>query len=468
MRAKSIFVCQDCGHQTPRWHGRCPGCGEWNVMIEEWPAEALPAGLRSSGRQRSRHRSWLAGDASGPRLIREIGSEEAARLATGFGELDRVLGGGLVKGSLVLIGGDPGIGKSTLLLQVAGHIAAAAPVLYVTGEESAQQIAMRGSRLGVNGDRLYVLPETDLKVIEEQVRADTPALTVIDSIQTVFHPELASAPGSVAQVRECATHLLRLAKTTGTVIALVGHVTKGGDIAGPRTLEHVTDTVLYFEGQHHGAHRLVRSVKNRFGATHELGLFQMKDSGLAEVPNPSAVFLAERPEGAAGSVVVAGVEGTRPLLVEVQALVSPSPFPHPRRTASGVPTSRIDLVLAVLERRVGLGIMGHDVYLKVSGGLRLDEPAADLGIALALASSLTDRPADPSWVVFGEVGLAGELRSVTRAEDRIREAARMGFAACVLPQATLRGITIGGSKMELVGAATLRDAVDKVLQTAMR
>lgn len=407
-------------------------------MVEEVEQPAAQAGAGGTGV--SRHR-WLGAQSPGPvSLAQARAAEGGARWPTGFHELDRVLGGGLVPGSLVLVGGDPGIGKSTLLVQVAAQLAAAGrPLLYVSGEESAGQVALRAQRVagpGAEDSGLLLLTETDLVRIEEHImERAVGGLAVIDSIQTLFHPEVSSAPGSVGQVRACAAQLLRLAKTSGTTIVLVGHVTKDGEIAGPRTLEHATDVVLYMEGDPHHPYRIVRSVKNRYGSTRELGIFEMTDGGLAEVPDPSGAFLAGRPQAASGSIVVAGLEGSRPLLVEVQSLVAPSPYPHPRRTAAGLPVSRVDLLLAVLERRAGLNISGHDVFVKVSGGLTLSEPAADLGIALALASAFTQRPAQPQTAVFGEVGLAGEIRAVHRTSDRLREAVRLGFTHCVVPQA---------------------------------
>lgn len=413
-------------------------------------------------------RGWSAGEptgASAPITVAQVDQGEEVRLSTGSAELDRVLGGGIVPGSLILLGGDPGIGKSTLLLQVAAHVAVqAGPFLYVSGEESAAQVGLRARRLGISAERLYVLAETDIRVIERCVDEVRPVAAVIDSIQTVFDPELASAPGSVSQVRECAAQFLRLAKTRNVAVFLVGHVTKGGDLAGPRTLEHATDAVLYFEGDRHHVYRVIRAVKNRFGSTNEIGLFEMGAAGLREVSNPSEVLLAERPHDAAGSVVVAGMEGSRPLLVEVQALLVPSPFGHPRRTVSGLDPNRVAFILAVLERRAGLGLGSHDAYLNVSGGLRLSEPAADLGIALAVASSFRDRPTGGNVAVFGEVGLSGEVRAVARVEPRLLEAARMGFQGCVLPAGNLRTLAGGApAGLQLIGVGTISEALEVVL-----
>ena len=414
----------------------------------------------------SRHRPW--GDVSvesQPQPVSAALPAAEQRLSTGFAELDRVLGGGIVPGSLLLIGGDPGIGKSTLLLQVLEHVSrSAGRCLYVTGEESVRQVQMRARRLGTLNSNLYIAAETDIERIESFVGELSPVALVVDSIQTVFHGELASPPGSISQVRECAAHLLRLAKTRGVAVLTIGHVTKSGDLAGPRALEHATDAVLYFEGERHYAYRLIRAVKNRFGATSELGLFEMTATGLREVPNPSAVFLAERPAGSSGSVVVASIEGSRPLLVEIQALLATSPFGQPRRTVIGLDPGRVALILAVLERRLGMRVGGQDVYLKVSGGVRVDEPAADLGIAAAIASSFRDRPAAPRVAVIGEVGLAGEVRAVSRVEERLREAARLGFEACVLPAGNRRGLSEAAELgIELIAVDRVGAALEVVL-----
>ncbi|HEX6989186.1 MAG TPA: DNA repair protein RadA [Bacillota bacterium] len=451
-RPRVLYVCQECGYRSPRWVGRCPGCGHWNTMAEErQPIE--PARRRSFGETGQ----------SGPVPLHAAGEPEQQRLSTGSPELDRVLGGGIVPGSLVLIGGDPGIGKSTLLLQVAAHVAAQGNFLYMSGEESAAQVAMRARRLGVDAPRLCLLPETDIRMMERVFDEVRPVAAVIDSIQTVYDPELSSAPGSVTQVRECAARFLKLAKTRGTAIFLVGHVTKGGDLAGPRTLEHAVDAVLYFEGDRHHVYRILRAVKNRFGATNEVGIFEMGPDGLREVPSPSEVLLAERPGQASGSVIVAGIEGTRPLLVEIQALLVASPFGHPRRTVSGLDANRVAFILAVLEKRGGLRVGSHDAYLKVSGGLRLSEPAADLGIAVAVASSFRDRPAAAGTVVFGEVGLSGEVRAVARVEPRLQEAARMGFQRCLLPAGNLRAAVRPPEGLEVIGVTTVAEAIEVML-----
>ena len=455
-KAKSVFACQTCGHHTTKWLGRCPECGAWNTFAEELQVPSRPA--RQQG----------AGTAQLPLPLTEIARSGEERLLTGIGELDRVLGGGLVRGSLVLIGGDPGIGKSTLLLQAAaglsyGHTAEQHPVLYVSGEESASQLRMRGDRLGVNSQHVYIFTETSMELIREQVTRLQPRVLVIDSIQTVFTADLSSAPGSVSQVRESTAHLMTLAKTLDVPIMIIGHVTKEGAIAGPRVLEHMVDTVLYFEGERHHAYRILRAVKNRFGPTNEIGMFEMRQTGFAEVENPSELLLAERPQQASGSVVVASMEGTRPLLVELQALSSPSGLGMPRRVANGVDHQRVALLLAVLEKRFGLPLQAHDVYVNVVGGLSLEEPAIDLGVVVAVVSSLRDVVLDPHLVVLGEVGLTGEVRAVGQVEARLREAAKLGFRRCLLPQANCQPDT-GTIAIELCGVRTVAEALQEILQ----
>ncbi|HWI65425.1 MAG TPA: DNA repair protein RadA [Symbiobacteriaceae bacterium] len=453
-KAKTVFICQECGQESPRWLGKCPGCGNWNTMVEEQvaPQPALRAGISpglSTGER--------------PVAIDQVEAEDAPRFPTGSGELDRVLGGGIVPGSFVLVGGDPGIGKSTILLQLAMRIAAThGTVLYVSGEESARQVRLRADRLGALHSRLLVVSETNLDVIEQHAMQLKPVVLVVDSIQTVFKPDLPSAPGSVTQVREAAAQLLRLAKSKSMSVFIVGHVTKEGSLAGPRVLEHIVDTVLYFEGERHASFRVLRAVKNRFGSTNEIGLFEMRDAGLVEVPNASELFLSERPLDVAGSVVVPSMEGTRPLLVEVQALVSASTFVSPRRTADGIDQNRVQLLIAVLEKRVGLLLGNHDAYVKVAGGVRIAEPAVDLGLAVALASSFRDQSPDPHTVVIGEVGLAGEVRAVSRVEQRIREAEKMGFRRCVLPHANLKGLSIK-TTLDLVGVETVMEGLEAAL-----
>ena len=455
-KAKSVFACQTCGHHTTKWLGRCPECGGWNTLAEELQAPPRPA--RQPG----------VTSAQLPLPLTEIARSSEERLLTGIGEFDRVLGGGLVRGSLVLIGGDPGIGKSTLLLQATaglsrGRTAEQHPVLYVSGEESASQLRMRSDRLGVNSQHVYILTETSMELIREQVTRLQPRVLVIDSIQTVFTADLSAAPGSVSQVRESTAHLMTLAKTRDVPILIIGHVTKEGTIAGPRVLEHMVDTVLYFEGERHHAYRVLRAVKNRFGPTNEIGMFEMRQTGFMEVENPSELLLAERPHQASGSVVVASIEGTRPLLVELQALSSPSGLGMPRRVANGVDHQRVALLLAVLEKRFGLPLQAHDVYVNVVGGLYIEEPAIDLGVVVAVVSSLRDVVLDPYLVVLGEVGLTGEVRAVGQVEARLREAAKLGFRRCLLPQANCQPAS-GITNLELCGVRTVAEALQVILQ----
>ncbi len=427
-KSKTVFFCQNCGHQSAKWLGKCPSCGEWNQFVEEEvraAAQAIPAEFQFN---------------STPTPIDAITSEDMSRQETGLKEMDRVLGGGIVSGSAILVGGDPGIGKSTLLLQLLQSIAAkGSTALYISGEESATQIKMRGKRIGAQSKGILVLVEIALEKILDSIASIKPAAVVIDSIQTIYSAGLSSAPGSVGQVRECSERLIILSKKTGIPLFLIGHVTKDGSIAGPKVLEHMVDTVLYFEGDSGHAYRVIRSIKNRFGPANEIGVFEMKDSGLAEVANPSEFFLSERPEGAAGSVVVASMEGTRPILIEVQALASPSNLGMPRRTVIGTDNNRVSLLVAVLEKICGLHLGNHDVFINVAGGVKVNEPAVDLGIVAAIASSFMDRPIDPQTVVFGEVGLTGEIRGIGRMEDRIKEAARMGFNRCILPKTSRDG-----------------------------
>jgi DNA repair protein RadA/Sms len=449
-RERTLFSCQSCGYQTPKWLGRCPDCGQWESLVEE---RIVPAKTNRKGTTSSTPR---------PTPLAEIAAEGAERRTTAIGELDRVLGGGMVAGSAILIGGDPGIGKSTLLLQATASLAASgAKVLYVSGEESAQQIRMRGERLGVGDSQASILCETSLERILEVAGELAADVIAVDSIQTVTSGELASAAGSIGQVRESAARLVSFSKQNGAACFLVGHVTKEGALAGPRVLEHMVDTVLYFEGDRGHTFRVLRAVKNRFGSTNEIGVFEMKESGLAPVVNPSELFLSERPVGVAGSVVVAAIEGTRPILVELQALVTPSAFGTPRRTTLGIDSNRLALLVAVLEKKVGLHLTGQDIFLNVAGGFSIDEPAADLGAVAAVASSFLDRPIEPGTLLIGEVGLAGEVRAIHQAEARVREARKMGFRRCLLPAASER--RLGASDgCELVGVESL-DGVWKVL-----
>lgn len=446
MRNKIAFSCQCCGHQTAKWMGRCPGCGEWNSLVEE----------KATGVKESRGIS-----SSAPVAVTEVSASEEDRYSTGIKELDRVLGGGLVPGSLVLVGGDPGIGKSTLLLQAAAAIAkVVGRILYISGEESTRQIKIRAARVGAVHHNLLLLSETDMSVIEKYIKELMPVAVILDSIQTVFQPELASAPGSVSQVRESTGLLMRISKGTGISIFIVGHVTKEGTLAGPRVLEHMVDTVLYFEGDRHQSFRVLRTVKNRFGSTNELGIFEMKGSGLYEVTNPSALFMSQRPQGVAGSAIVSSLEGTRPLLVEIQALVCPSGYGTPRRMTSGVDHNRVALIMAVLERRVGLRISPYDAYVSAVGGVKLDEPAADLAIALAVASSFREKPLPEGLVAVGEVGLTGEIRAVAGMEKRLNEAAKLGFKTCIGPPREKQAESLG--IIEYICVNSLNEAVEAV------
>ena len=450
-KVRVLFACQACGLESSKWLGRCPDCGEWNSFVEERRDEGPPP--------RGRPASLPA--QSQPKPYDLIDGAEGARTPSGIDEFDRVLGGGLVAGSLVLLGGEPGAGKSTLLLQVAHLLGrTSGSVLYVSAEESERQIKLRGERLGIHGGGLFLLAETSLERILELVEELKPATLVVDSVQTVFSSRFPSAPGSISQVREVATQLLFVAKSRGITTFLIGHVTKDGSLAGPKSLEHIVDTVLYFEGEKRQHHRIVRAVKNRFGAVSEMGVFEMTGAGLKPVAHPSALFLAERRVGSPGSAVVATMEGSRPMLVEVQALVSPTSFGTPRRTSLGIDPNRTNLLLAVLEKRVGLELLGDDVFVSVAGGLEVGEPAADLGVAAAIASSFRNRPLPPDTVLFGEVGLAGEVRGAGQVGLRIREAAQMGFTRCILPARNVSADADPG--LRLIGVDTLEQALERL------
>jgi DNA repair protein RadA/Sms len=443
-----VYVCQQCGARAPRWLGRCPDCGEWNTLVESLEAPPRRGGAKP-----------LADAGVGvPRRLSEISPGGFDRLDVPMAEFSRVLGGGIVPGSLILVGGDPGVGKSTLLMQLSEVVAAGdQKVLYVSGEESLGQIGLRAQRLGQAADSVYYLCETDLAVVVEAARRLAPAVLVVDSIQSVFDPELPSAPGSIGQLRECALKLMRLAKTDGISIFLIGHVTKEGVIAGPKVLEHMVDCVLYLEGERFQAYRLLRGVKNRFGSTNEVGVFEMRGEGLVEVSNPSRAFLAERVEGASGSAVAVTLEGTRPMLVEIQALVSRSALAVPRRTSNGIDSNRLLLVTAVLSKRLNVGLYDQDVYVNVVGGLRVDEPAADLSMALAMLSSFKDSPIPEGVVAIGELGLAGEVRGVAQLERRLREAVQLGFTRAVVPRSPgTPNPAVAG--LEVLGVRTLREA----------
>ncbi|MBC1705880.1 DNA repair protein RadA [Listeria welshimeri] len=446
------FVCQACGYESPKWMGKCPNCNEWNQMVEA---------LEPSKKSRSAFNH--TGESSKATPITQIASEEEARVETNMPELNRVLGGGVVPGSMVLVGGDPGIGKSTLLLQVSAQLTLTnKKVLYISGEESIKQTKLRAERLQVSGDNLYVYAETNLEAVQETIDFVKPDFVVIDSIQTVYHPDVTSAAGSVSQVRECTAALMRIAKMQNIAIFIVGHVTKEGAIAGPRLLEHMVDTVLYFEGERHHAYRILRAVKNRFGSTNEMGIFEMRDIGLVEVANPSEVFLEERLEGASGSTVVASMEGTRPVLVEIQALVSPTMFGNAKRMATGIDYNKVSLIMAVLEKRVGLMLQNQDAYLKAAGGVKLDEPAVDLAVAVSVASSYRDKPTRSTDCFIGELGLTGEIRRVARIEQRVQEAAKLGFKRIFIPKNN-EGTWKIPKDVQVVGVETIGEALKKAL-----
>jgi DNA repair protein RadA/Sms len=444
---KFIFLCQSCGGQTPKWMGRCPECGAWDTLVEEKIISQGPGKARGSFVSR-------------PVPIDSVDVKESQRLKTGITEFDRVLGGGIVDGSLILIGGDPGIGKSTLMLQVLATLSKAdKKCLYVSGEESIMQLSMRGKRLDSESSSLFIVAETDLNSILSMVEKESYDAMVIDSIQTVFHPDVSSTPGSVTQIREASMQFMRLAKTTGLPIFLVGHVTKVGAIAGPRIMEHMVDTVLYFEGDKSHIFRILRAVKNRFGSTNEIGVFEMRETGLEQVPNPSAVFLSERSVVAPGSVVTSSMEGTRPILVEIQGLVSSSGLGTPRRTVLGLDQNRVALIVAVMEKRLGMNLSGLDIFMNVIGGVRIVEPSADLAIAAALASSFLDKPLHKETTLIGEIGLTGEIRAVSHAQARIKEASKMGFTKCLVPSSCMKQLShIKGMTIESI--SFLKDAME--------
>ena len=451
-KEKTTYCCSACGYETPRWMGKCPGCNAWNTLEEQAPKAAAPSAAAKPIKQRP---------GTGAKALRldEISEESAARRTTGIGEFDRVLGGGVVEGALMLVGGDPGIGKSTLLLQASENLAASgARVLYISGEESARQIKMRAKRLGVHSQNLLILSENAMDEAECRWEEIQPDYMIIDSIQTMYRPDMASAPGSVSQVRECASLLMRMAKTTGCAVFLVGHVTKEGAIAGPRILEHMVDVVLYFEGDRQHEYRILRAVKNRFGSVNELGLFEMRDTGMAAVENPSEMLLSERAKNVPGSCVHCAIEGSRPMLVDVQALALQSAYSAPRRTTNGFDAGRLALLLAVLEKRAGVSLFNQDVYINVAGGLDLSEPAADLALCAAVASSVREGCIGADWAVMGEVGLAGEIRAISQCERRLAECARLGFTHAVIPRESAKHIRkIDG--MRIYGVETLAEAL---------
>lgn len=442
---KSIFFCQNCGHEESKWLGQCPACREWNTFVEE-----KVASVKQGSARRLKEAEVVA--------LSGVSTDEQDRIRTGIDELDRVLGGGIVPGSLVLVGGDPGIGKSTLLLQVCQRLSQDKEILYISGEESLAQIKLRANRMGAFKDNLLLLCETNLELIRSVIEKRRPQLAVIDSIQTMYSEEVASAPGSVSQVRESTNVFMQLAKGLGISIFIVGHVTKEGTVAGPRVLEHMVDTVLYFEGDRHASYRILRGVKNRFGSTNEIGVFEMRQDGLQEVANPSEYMLSGRPENSSGSVVACSMEGTRPILIEIQALVCQSSFGMPRRTAAGTDYNRVNLLMAVLEKRVGLSMSNYDAYVNIAGGIKMNEPAIDLGIVMALVSSYKNRPIDEKMIVFGEVGLSGEVRAVNMPEQRVAEAKKLGFETCVLPEVS-REMVREVKGIRLVGVRSINEVI---------
>lgn len=446
MKEKKRFICQQCGSITPKWMGRCPECGNWNSIVEETvkPLDKISVGMKN------------------PQLIDEVVYSDDERILTTIEELDRVLGGGIVPGSLVLVGGDPGIGKSTLMLQACGLLSQSKSVLYISGEESEKQIKLRANRLGIEKGQLYIFTENDMNLIEANLKDLKPDIAIIDSIQTVYFPDMTSGPGSVSQIRESTVRLLRVSKEIGTAIFVVGHVTKEGSLAGPKILEHMVDCVLYFEGERYNSYRLLRAVKNRFGSTNEIGIFEMKDKGLTQVESPSKLLLSGKAKDTAGSAVVCIIEGTRPLLVEVQALVATSGFNLPRRQTSGIDYNRAALLIAVLEKKVGLVLNHEDIFINVVGGIKIEEPAADLSIDVAIASSFKNLPVREGMVIIGEVGLAGEVRSVSYLEKRVQEAAKLGFSEAIVPYENALELP-DNLKIKIYGVKNVREAVEIAL-----
>ncbi len=446
---KTVFFCQNCGHEETKWLGQCPACKEWNTFVEEKVSVSSPGKSGIVKEERDNR----------PVALKSVATDEDDRIQTKIGELDRVLGGGIVPGSLVLVGGDPGIGKSTLLLQVCQALSAGNKnILYISGEESLKQIRLRANRMGEFSEKLYLLCETSLDRIRNVIEKSRPDMVVIDSIQTMYNEEVASAPGSVSQVRESTNIFMQLAKGLNISIFIVGHVTKEGTVAGPRVLEHMVDTVLYFEGDRHASYRILRAVKNRFGSTNEIGVFEMRTEGLVEVKNPSEFMLSGKPENASGSVVACAMEGTRPMLMEIQALVCRSNFGMPRRTAAGLDYNRVNLLMAVLEKRAGLALSNYDAYVNIAGGIRMNEPAVDLGVVMAIASSYRNKPIPDDMIVFGEVGLSGEVRGVTMPEQRVTEAKKLGFKSCIVPKVSedaLKGI----EGIRIIGVGSVNQAI---------
>lgn len=447
-KAKTVFVCGNCGYESAKWLGKCPACNEWNSFYEEKINNVAVSNNNPSGKQKS----------ATPRKLKEVEGIDATRISTGIGELDRVLGGGLVKGSLVLVGGEPGIGKSTLILQICDQIIGEGKVLYVSGEESAEQVKIRADRLNINNDNIMFLGETDIDIIQEAILNTNPKLVIIDSIQTMYSEDITSAAGTVSQVREITARIMRICKENNITTIIIGHVTKDGNIAGPRVLEHMVDTVLYLEGERYFSYRMLRSVKNRFGSTNELGMFEMKNEGMVEITNPSSILISEREDNPTGSVVVASMEGTRPLLIELQALTSASVFGIPKRTANGFDYNRLAVLIAVLEKKAGLALGGQDVYLNVVSGIKIVEPAVDLGVILACSSSYKNVSIPKDVVAIGEVGLTGEVRAVNMIEKRIKEAEKLGFKKCIIPESN-RKLLKDNYKLDIIGVKNINEAI---------
>ncbi len=445
---KTVFVCSECGYESPKWMGKCPACNTWNSFYEEKL-------VKSAGTKYEKKKEVT------PVILNDLQGKDVIRSKTGFGELDRVLGGGIVKGSLILLGGEPGIGKSTLILQICDKINGEGQVLYVSGEESAEQIKIRADRLGINNKDILFLGETDISLVQEAILKTNPKLVIIDSIQTMYSDEITSAPGSVSQVREITSKIMRICKENEITTIIIGHVTKDGNIAGPRVLEHMVDTVLYLEGERYFSYRILRGVKNRFGSTNEIGMFEMQDKGMTEITNPSSILISEREDNPAGSIIVATMEGTRPLLIEIQSLTSTSVFGMPRRTANGMDYNRLTMLIAVLEKKAGLLLGNQDVYINIVGGIRLNEPAIDLGVVLAAASSYKNIEIPKGVVAIGEVGLTGEVRSVNLIEKRIKEAEKLGFKCCIIPESNKK-LLKDKYKLDIIGVKTIYDAMKKL------
>ena len=446
---KTIFVCNECGYESAKWMGKCPACNSWNTFFEQKIEKITENGVKIS-KERNK-----------PKALNSYKGEEVARTSTGFGELDRVLGGGIVKGSLILLGGEPGIGKSTLILQLCNKIHGVGKVLYVSGEESAEQIKLRADRLGIDNDDIMFLGETDISIINENIEELQPKLVIIDSIQTMYSDELSAAAGSVSQVREITSQIMRMCKSKGITTIIIGHVTKDGTIAGPRVLEHMVDTVLYLEGERYFSYRILRGVKNRFGSTNEIGMFEMQEKGMCEITNPSDILISERDDNPAGSCIVSSIEGTRPILVEIQALTSQTVFGYPKRTANGIDYNRLSLLIAVLEKKAGLMLGSQDVYLNVVGGLKINEPSIDLGIMMATASSFKNIAIPKDMIIIGEVGLTGEIRRINLIEKRLKEAEKLGFKSCIIPESNKKDLK-EKYKLDIIGVRNINEAMKKI------